>query len=344
MDLPVDATAARKLAIVEVLDRDGHPRLIVPVWQWPVTIGRAIHCDVVLDDVHVAAHHATLSETDGQLSLKVGDSVNGAHWSKTHLKAGEHASLPSGEVVQIGVTRLRVRQTADLIEPERPILPEPSARKRPILGLAAVIVVWTIGTHWLITDPGSRLTDYLEVVLTAVAGLIVWCGVWALGSKLFRHRFEFWPHARIAVRYLIAAELIGVALPVLAYMFGWVALSRGGGLAAAAVTCAMVVAHLTRLLPTRRPALTAVMAALFAAGSAVMMMLNYQAQDRLFPELYVSTLAPPALRLARPVEIAHFIEEAKDLQGVVDAHVSDDDGGEDAFMGMEITRRAPRVP
>ena len=56
-----DGRCAMKLAIVEVLDRDGHARLIVPVMSWPVTIGRAIDCDVVLDDAHAAARHATLT-------------------------------------------------------------------------------------------------------------------------------------------------------------------------------------------------------------------------------------------------------------------------------------------
>ena len=50
-----------KLAVIEVLDRDGHVRLIVPVTSWPVTIGRAIDCDVVLDDGHAAARHARVS-------------------------------------------------------------------------------------------------------------------------------------------------------------------------------------------------------------------------------------------------------------------------------------------
>ena len=45
------------LALIETLDRDGQPRQILRVSQWPVRIGRAIDCDLVLDDPHVAAHH-----------------------------------------------------------------------------------------------------------------------------------------------------------------------------------------------------------------------------------------------------------------------------------------------
>jgi hypothetical protein len=60
-----------KLAVVEILDRDGHARQAVPVSRWPVTIGRAVDCDIVLDDPYVAAHHATLDETGDALAVQV---------------------------------------------------------------------------------------------------------------------------------------------------------------------------------------------------------------------------------------------------------------------------------
>ena len=66
MDAHGDDERPMRLAVVEILDRDGHTRQLVPVSHWPVTIGRAIECDVVLDDPHVAAQHATLDDKDGQ--------------------------------------------------------------------------------------------------------------------------------------------------------------------------------------------------------------------------------------------------------------------------------------
>jgi pSer/pThr/pTyr-binding forkhead associated (FHA) protein len=80
-----------KIAVVEILDRDGTARRVVPITQWPATIGRAVDCDVVVDDPHVAAQHVTIDEADGVLSIRVGDSVNGVTWPGTHLKAGADA-------------------------------------------------------------------------------------------------------------------------------------------------------------------------------------------------------------------------------------------------------------
>ena len=44
-----------------------------------------------------------------------------------------------------------------------------------------------------------------------------------------------------------------------------------------------------------------------------------------FPELYVSTLAPPALRLAPTVSTARFVDEARALKATLEAHIADDD-------------------
>ena len=331
-----------KLAVIEVLDRDGHARQVVPVVEWPVTIGRAVDCDVVLDDAHIAARHATISGADGVLSLQVGESVNGAEWPGTRLRSGESATLPSGEVFQLGATRLRIRRPGDALVPERALLPELTSGRVPLPALIAAFVAWVLAAQWISTDPGGRLIDYVPLLLLPLVGIVVWCMLWAIVSKIFRHRFEFWPHTRIAVRYLLAAEVLAFLLPVLAFMIGWPVLSRIAGFAAGALLCAMVVAHLARIVPTRRRALAWTMTAFFVAGAAVILTRNYQTLDRLFPELYVATLAPPALRLASPVQPDRFIEEAQRLKAVLDAHASDVDGPDDEFGDFEMSA-SPRL-
>ena len=110
MDAHGDDERPMRLAVVEILDRDGHTRQLVPVSHWPVTIGRAIECDVVLDDPHVAARHATLDDQDGQLQVQLGDTINGAHVRNTLVHGGQRSNLSSGEAFQLGGTRLRVRR------------------------------------------------------------------------------------------------------------------------------------------------------------------------------------------------------------------------------------------
>jgi FHA domain-containing protein len=317
-----------KLAIVEVLDRDSHTRQVVPVARWPVTIGRAIDCDVVLDDPFVAAHHATLEEIDGALTLVVGESVNGAQLQGRHLKATERALLSAGETFQLGATRLRLRRAADAIAPERELLREPAPGRIPLVALLLCLGVWNVGQRWLGTDPGGRLIDYLPVLIAPFVSLAVWCGFWALGSRLFRHRFDYGRHARIASTYWLLSAATAVTLPIAAYATGWTFLSRVAGIVAAGALWAMLVEHLSLLVPTRRRPLTAAMAVLFVAGVAFFLIRNYQVTDRPFGELYVATLAPPVLRVASPVPPARFIDEARTLKAVLDAHVKDDDGAD----------------
>jgi FHA domain len=327
MDPQPDGVAAVKLAVVEVLDRHGHPRLAIPVFRWPVTIGRAIDCDLVLDDPHVAPRHATLVDENGALRVVVGETINGVLLKGRRIPAPESHEIAAGDVLQIGGTRVRVRRAADALAPERPLAPEPAVSRWSILVLTLALVGWTAAQRWLNTNPGDRLTDSLTPLLNVLLVLALWCSMWAIGSRLFKHRFDFWPHASIALRYALVASIIGLVLPVAAFSLGWAFLSRVSGIVVFGVVWAMVMAHMRLVLPPRRWVLPAVMGALFVAGLSLLLVRNYQARDRVFTELYVTTLGPPALRLAPAVPTTRFIDEARALKAVLDAHAKDQNGG-----------------
>lgn len=315
-----------KLAVIEILDRDGHSRQAIPVSRWPVTIGRAVDCDIVLDDPYVAAHHATLDETNGVLAVQVGETVNGAMLPSRRLKSNERADLASEDVLQLGATRLRVRRPADVIAPERQFTHEQAPP--PFLLLAALVGVFALlnlAERWITVDPGGRVIDYLPTVLGTLLGLAIWCGCWALGSRLFRHRFDYGRHLRIASSYFIATSIVAVALPVLSYSLGWAFFSRISGIVAGAVLWAMVFAHMSLMLPSRRQFLAIGMSVLFVAATGLYLTRNYQTNHRLFNELYVSALAPPVLRVASPVPTSRFIDDARNLKATLDARVKDDD-------------------
>ena len=313
------------LAIVEVLDRDGRARTAVPVRRWPITIGRAVDCDVVLDDPYVAARHATIGEADGRLQIGVGETVNGVWIRKRRAAAGERVELQPGDTIQIGGTRLRIRLAADALAPERPWVAEASGRIGAVAILALLLCAWTGIEHWIRQDPGERLTAYVPVLLAPAIALAIWSGLWSIGSKLVRHRFDFWGHAQVALLATLAISLTTLLLPIAAFASGWGWPSRTAPLVAAAIGWAAIAAHIRRILPGRPRLLAAVMAGLFVVGAGLYSIQQYETEDRVFPELYVTTLAPPALRVAPPVPTARFIEEARALKPVLEAHVADDD-------------------
>jgi hypothetical protein len=323
MDPQSDLAPAVKLAVIDVLDRDGHARLVVPAWRWPVTIGRAIDCDVVLDDAHVAARHASVVERDGVLTLQVGETVNGVQLTRRRIAAGQSAELSAGELFQVGQTRLRVRRAADALPPERPFVRERTGGPIPVLGVLLALTIWNVGEMWLKSEPGGRLVDFVPMLIGTPVLLGIWSVFWSVGSKLVTQRFDFWSHAHVVLRYALIMSVVFVVLPLTAYSFGWAFLSRVAGIAAFGVAWAMLLAHLTLIFPARRRILSGVMAALLVAGTSLFLVRNYQVHERVFPELYVTTLAPPAMRLAPAVPTARFIDEAHDLKAALDAHAKD---------------------
>ncbi|MEO5821681.1 MAG: FHA domain-containing protein [Vicinamibacteraceae bacterium] len=312
------------LAIVDVLDRDGRARVSLPVRRWPVTVGRAIGCDVVLDDPYVAPRHATITDQDGSLQLQVGETINGVWQKRRRVAAGERTELAAGDVVQIGGTRLRIRRAADALSPERPWVPEASGSLRAVLLLMLLFSAWNAADLWLHDDPGGRLTDYLPILIGGPIAVAVWSAFWSVGSKLIRHRFDFWSHVRIALLGTIGMGVAGLLLPVSAFASGWSWPSRIGPLVVSAIGWGAVGAHIGRLLPGRPRALAAVMGSLFVVGVGLYGIHHYESQNRVFPELYVATLAPPVLRVAPTVSTARFLDEAKALKAVLEAHLADD--------------------
>ncbi|GMV44944.1 MAG: hypothetical protein AMXMBFR66_03420 [Pseudomonadota bacterium] len=312
------------LALVEWIERDGRVRRALPVTAWPLTIGRAIDNDLVLDDPHVAAYHARLElDEAGTPHLLALPSVNGVQLGRTRLAAGGRAGLRAGdEGFTLGTTRLRLRLAGERLAPERPLARAP--RPARTLLLAALLWGWVLAGFALQFDPGSRLTDWLVPLLGLPAALAGWCTLWGLASKLFQHRFDFRPHLAVAVRGLLAIELVGFALPWAAALGGPAALSHLAPTAAAACGAAMLLAHARLVAPQQRRALAVVGWSAFAAGALVLLALNQQRQDRWFSELYVSALPPPQLLgWVRPVPIDAFVRGAAALRAPLDAAVRD---------------------
>jgi hypothetical protein len=317
MDRPAD-----RLALIEVLDREGHVRRVAEVRQWPFSIGRDFGCDLVLDDPHVAPLHARIvasADEAAPLRLQAGATRNGVLVGSSTLLEGQSAPLPPpGQPWQVGATRLRVRLPGDAAEPEKPLgLARSGAR--PGITLASALALWALllGEHAVMLDPGSRFTDWLQPLVMLPLALLLWCVLWAIGSKLFQHRFEFWPHFAIAVKGLLAAALLDLLLPLLAFSFSAEWLSLLTPTLAAAVLVAMLYRHAALVVPLDRRWLGGGIAVCFVLALGVLAALNLQRYDRLFAELYLPTLGPPALRLAPAVTPRVFFEEASALRAAL---------------------------
>jgi hypothetical protein len=301
MDRPED-----RVALIEVLERDGRSRRTLDVHGWPVSVGRALDNTLVLDEPHVAPRHATLlPDAEGRLAIQVGESVNGVVLDGRHLAAGSAAVLPPGGAsLQLGGLRLRLRLPGELLAAERP-LAQPAPGSQPLLAMALAWALLQAAERWLVLDPGADLVLWLPWVLGLPVGLAMWCGTWALGSKLFRHGFDFAGHAAIVLPGLLALALGDHLLPLLAAALDWPLLWHLQKILLPGLIATLVLrGQLLLLLPQRGRIITGCVAAMLLAGLGVNTLVNQRQTGWPFADPYMRTVPPPVLRLGSPVPMA----------------------------------------
>lgn len=299
-----------RVALIELLGRDGRVQHSVDVMRWPVTLGRSLANTVVLDDPHVAAHHATLLPDDqGRLCLQVGHSVNGVQLAlagprrrRQTAEAGSHLPLPGpGTVLELGSHRLRLRLPGDAIEAER-LLAGPLRAGRSLVVVAALWFAVQALQRWIDLDPGADFTQWLPWVLGLPIGLAMWCGLWALASKVLGHGFDFFDHAAIALPILLAIEAIDILLPTVAASLGWPLLWQAQKLLVPPLLVGWLLrSHLRQLLPQRKRTIDVVLVALISTGLAVGIAVNLRQQGRVFADPYMRTLPIPLLQGVTPL-------------------------------------------
>jgi hypothetical protein len=335
-------TLALTLAVIERLDDHGQVLDVHRVHHWPQKLGRAVDNDVLIDDPHVAAHHATLAprsqieahhvsgepavvrRTTGEetlIELSVGDTLNGVSLlpkkrrQKTlHARSGQTLALMSGSEIQVGQTRLRLRLPGELLAPEQAL----QALQRPVKGLmpalALVGVAGLVLDQWTQSNPATSWLDILSPVLAGPFALLLWCATWALFSKLFRGQFALGTHLRIALPWVVGLMVLVPVLNQASFAFSWPSLSRIVPLVEAAGGCALVWQHLSAIVPKRRWHLAATTALGFAAVTAYVGYNHHQSEKRWFDQLYATTISLPSLRVAPAVSIEQFMEALRPLE------------------------------
>lgn len=307
-----------RAALIEVTERDGHGRLsgrVFDVAGWPLTIGRALDNHLVLDDPWVAPQHALIEQgDDGRLTLQVLDTRNGVLHEGRLLASGESLRLgDSGATLQCGATRLRLRLPGEVLAPEKPLPGLVPGQRLQLAGVGLALLVLVLAGHWIDLDPGADYSAWLPVLVGVPLVLVGWCGVWALISKLFQHRFDFGGHLRIALPWLLALTLADQLLPQLAAMFGAPWLWHLTGPLQAVLAALLLRAHLAHVLPLHKRMVSAGVLSLLLVGGGLSTALTYRGTDRLRPAPYMSTLPLPMLRLAGTVPTKSLVQDMAPL-------------------------------
>jgi len=320
------------LALIETLDRDGQPRQVLRVSQWPVRIGRAIACDLVLDDPHVAAHHATLEMQGDGLHVVPAATLNGVRVGRAAIAPGSTSLLPATGLLTLGGTTLRVRQAGEVLAPEQRLLDLHQYERRHAVTLLLLIVfaaLWKGFDLWLTAVPGQPGSVLAWSYLAAPAGLVVWCAAWAIGSMLFQRRFAFWAHLYIALTWLMAGAVVEAVTAQLAFALSMPSLEKLGRVAFVAAVATMMWRHMGLLLPQRRRAFGVAIAGAVAVGGGLLLIDRSVQQQPLVGDLYLGTISLPALRVARPVPVDGFVKSAAPLEKTLSHWARTGDDGSD---------------
>jgi pSer/pThr/pTyr-binding forkhead associated (FHA) protein len=321
------------LALLEVLDRDGHVRHSVGVTQWPLRAGRALDNELVLDDPHVAAQHFHVEADDeGQPVLVVGDTVNGLQFNRQKLDSG--ARVPVGDApatLAIGRTVLRLRLATHALPAEQRLATvAPLARRVGSMLLLVLAVAGLLAFDtYLVTEPSTLTRTLATSALTLMGMALAWCGFMSVLSKVFTRQAHFGWHLRVLLSAVVAWQLIEGISGALAFMFSWPWVSDFSFLLTYTVIGAALYHHMLAIEPAHPKRWRIVGTAAAVAGIGLSLWFNHQNTDRLGRELYMTHLLPPAFRLATPVPIDGFVKGLGSLQKTLDEKAKQEDPGDD---------------
>jgi hypothetical protein len=323
------------LALIETLDRDGQPRQVLRVHQWPVRIGRAIDCDLVLDDPHVAAHHVTLALHEDGVHAEPAATVNGVRLGRAAIAPGSTPLLAPSSQMTLGTTTLRVRLAGEALAPEQRLLDLLQYERRHAVTLMALILfaaLWKGFELWLATTPGTQGSALAWGYLSAPAGLVAWCALWAIGSMIFQRRFAFWPHLYVALKWLLVAVVAEAATSQLAFALSMPSIEKLGRLVFVGALAMMIWRHMGLLLPARRRAFALAIGSAVAVGGGLLLADRSMQQQPLVGDLYLGTISLPGVRIAKTVSADAFVKSAAPLEKTLSkwAKPDDDDEGESA--------------
>lgn len=322
------APAAPVLALVEATERSGHVAARLVVRRWPVTVGRALDADLVLDDPHVAARHLRLEPgAAGKVRVQVLQTRNGVQQGGTQHAQDSHFDWRPGELLGLGRLQLRLRLA------ETPVAEEQLLPRAPwsATGLSVLAVVAALATMFAQLWMGGAGLDgsWQEVPMLLLGGLgslLLWAGLWALASRIISHHAQFWRHVRIAAAAMVLAYVLETLLQVLAFAFSWEMLGRFAYLGLVGSAAWGLYRHLVVTAPqSRRGILVGVLVALLAGVPATLGS-QWLKNRRLTNQLYLAQFYPPQWRLAPTEDPARFVEEARQLRQRLELRLQDDTG------------------
>lgn len=294
-----------------------------------ITIGRAYDNDLVLDDVHVAAHHLRLArEAEGHWVAHDLGSINGLFLHGDRERR-EQVVLDGETTLQIGNTLLRLRGATHEVAAELPLV---RSLPRWPLALACIAVVFAVALLdlWRAETAEPKLIRYLTPVLILAAALAVWTCAWSMLSRILSGHARFGTHLLIVGAGLLLYTAYDEFSELGAFALSWTALARYVYVGAWLAFAGVCLAHLRALGRAHLPLKAAAILGICALGITVH---SLKVSDWRATSGQASTLQrlePPSIRIAGAQASSAFFASSVDLKAGLDKERSKEPEGSGA--------------
>lgn len=236
--------------MLEIRDARGHT-----TWRrldgHPLSLGRGLSNDVILDDPYVDGRHASITR-DGSGAWTIADlgSVNGLYANGARTAAP--TVVGAGTEVRIGRTVLRFRDAdapvpAALVDDQTPVVAAPAAvpaatpveasvdsdaptgRPRAVAAVldttrgrlvvvGAMLAAFTLNA-WLSDTTRSPGSSVFALVMSLGAFVSVWAVAWAAATRRADRKFHFLGHLAVAGAALLVALIVTELKEWLSFLF-----------------------------------------------------------------------------------------------------------------------------
>lgn len=190
---------------------DDEDALHLAFTKFPVTIGRGLDNDVILNDPYISPHHLQIAYDGESCIVNDYNSTNGFTLNSRPYP-GRSALVNSGDTLRIGQTDIRVYKPGHLVAPAMP-LPKDS----PIFTwVAHPLNVWacfllalavTVCWAWLEIWADEEGLALAGAAAGTIAVIILWSAIWSVGGRLTHHKAHFKSHAALICLYMIAGTI-----------------------------------------------------------------------------------------------------------------------------------------
>ncbi|MET0357768.1 MAG: FHA domain-containing protein [Cellvibrio sp.] len=303
---------------VEILNGNGEVQQRHKFTELPVRLGRSYSNDIILDDHHTAAEHASIELNEhGKLVVRDLGSHNAI---KLNGKTHSQVHLSGDTVVQLGHTHIRVRDSHYVVGAEVSDSTHHRWQGWPLFAFSLVLIsILSLSTSWLGDIANSKSSDYIIAVAQWFLIAAVWSGVWALANRVFGGAANFTRHLFTLSCALAALTLVDYLTIFLGFAFSWEWTTRYQSHLELAIAATTIYYHLRHINARKRTRFKIICVCLAVIASSLKLMNNYQTTNQYADELYMHEILPPGVRISRDHSLEEFDHSIEKLKEKIDA-------------------------